>query len=399
MKRVIFIIFVVSIFSVTYTAQGTHYYVDAVNGSNSNSGTSWSDAWKTITYALTQATGSSADPGIIHIAAGTYNQSLGESFPLNMKSWVHFDGVNKYSVVIDGSGSNASAIDYSNSDYDVIVQDLTVTGGASYNYGGGIDIYRASMTVYNCLITGNAATNDGGGIACRWESNLNIINCQITNNVASDDGGGVYIYNASSLTMDNCQVNNNEGVGMYSAGGGVCINGSCTGTISNSQMNNNIAKDGGGFDCTLSASVATLTNCQINGNQAYNGGGLRFIGTGTITNCEISNNYAGTMGGGLECITSGKITVNSCTFDNNTAAEWGGGLRLGGVYTGINNTKISNNPSDLGGGIWAADTSLGISGCTFTNNSTVESGGGCYLLDFSATAVINHCVFYGNSSS
>jgi hypothetical protein len=55
---------------------GTDYYVDAVNGDDDNGGTSWLDAWKTITHAAetVPAGASTTDTNIIHVASGTYDE-------------------------------------------------------------------------------------------------------------------------------------------------------------------------------------------------------------------------------------------------------------------------------------------------------------------------------------
>jgi parallel beta-helix repeat protein len=67
------------------SGSGTDYYVDAVNGDDDNGGTSWLDAWKTITHAadIVPAGASTSDPNIIHVADGTYDHyAHGETFPI-----------------------------------------------------------------------------------------------------------------------------------------------------------------------------------------------------------------------------------------------------------------------------------------------------------------------------
>ena len=56
-------------------------------------------------------------------------------------------------------------------------------------YGGGI-YNDGSLTVTNCVFSGNSATN-GGGIANA--ANLTVINCTSISNTASE-GGGVFNY-------------------------------------------------------------------------------------------------------------------------------------------------------------------------------------------------------------
>jgi hypothetical protein len=72
--------FVASLASV---ASASDWYVDAVNGSNANDGSSPSTAWRTITHAVANVPLGAVET--INIAAGTYSQALGESFPIAMK--------------------------------------------------------------------------------------------------------------------------------------------------------------------------------------------------------------------------------------------------------------------------------------------------------------------------
>jgi hypothetical protein len=64
-------------------ASASEWYVDAVNGSNANNGSSPSTAWRTITHAVANVPIGAVET--INIAAGTYNQALGESFPIRLK--------------------------------------------------------------------------------------------------------------------------------------------------------------------------------------------------------------------------------------------------------------------------------------------------------------------------
>ena len=59
-------------------------YVDAANGSNANAGNTPNAAYQTITYALSKATTGQT----IKVLPGTYNSSIGESFPLNVPEGV-----------------------------------------------------------------------------------------------------------------------------------------------------------------------------------------------------------------------------------------------------------------------------------------------------------------------
>ncbi|MBN2057472.1 MAG: DUF1565 domain-containing protein [Candidatus Saganbacteria bacterium] len=77
------------------------FYVDAINGSNSNTGSIESDAWKTITYALS----TTETDNIILCSAGTYDASNGETFPLNIDDNKLVSGESAAVCFIIGKGS------------------------------------------------------------------------------------------------------------------------------------------------------------------------------------------------------------------------------------------------------------------------------------------------------
>jgi Protein of unknown function (DUF1565) len=66
----------------------TDYYVSPAGNNTTGNGTSGSQ-WRTITYALFHVSGPGA---IIHVAAGKYNTSVGEGFPIAMKNGVSLIG-------------------------------------------------------------------------------------------------------------------------------------------------------------------------------------------------------------------------------------------------------------------------------------------------------------------
>src|SRR5678816_152248 len=72
-------------------ARAGDWYVDAVHGHDSNSGTSSSDAWRTITHALTSIPVSG--PETIYVLSGTYDAALGEVLPLEVRPRIKLIGV------------------------------------------------------------------------------------------------------------------------------------------------------------------------------------------------------------------------------------------------------------------------------------------------------------------
>ena len=190
-------------FSVLSTS---HYYVDAVNGDNSYSGTTSevsgsNGPWKTITWASTQAATSST----IHAAAGTYNTALGESFPINLGSNKNYIGAGKTLTTVEGSGSA-----------DVFQLAASVTVDAFHvKYTGnykGIKISGSNAHIKN----GKVSSNDNGdGIYFDGLGTLSggkVSTCEI-NNCGS---GVVLIYtNTSAVTIEGCEIYSNQYNNIY----------------------------------------------------------------------------------------------------------------------------------------------------------------------------------------
>jgi parallel beta-helix repeat protein len=230
------------------TAQAAQYYVDGTLGTDTpgNGGSSGAGAWKTITYALSQVSGTHT----INVAAGTYSKST-ETFPLVMKDNVSLTGAGADVTILDGI--------YFTSPYVCIMQFIdvvgvtvdgfTITGGTSTGSGGGIYIlsdYDYCNPIFkNCRITHNYTTSWGGGVSASYTGSTyapKFINCIIDNNTAEDDGGGVYLSDNTAAQFYNCTITANTANGYYG---------------------------GGGFG--LATSTPTLVNCILQGNSAPSG--------------------------------------------------------------------------------------------------------------------------------
>src|SRR5689334_1312407 len=81
---------VLAVVFVGLNARAGDWYVDAQNGSNSNSGLSPGSAWKTLTHALATIPAPGTDT--LHVAPGTYDAALGEFYPLVMRPGLRLVG-------------------------------------------------------------------------------------------------------------------------------------------------------------------------------------------------------------------------------------------------------------------------------------------------------------------
>ena len=94
----------------------------------------------------------------------------------------------------------------------VSISGLTISNGKG-SLGGGILNTMGSLTLTNCIISGNTATSGGGGVFNNTGP-LTLINCTLSGNtVTNGNGGGIAIGDSSSdpgtLTATNCTFSGN----------------------------------------------------------------------------------------------------------------------------------------------------------------------------------------------
>ena len=169
-----------------------------------------------------------------------------------------------------------------------------------------------------------------------YESNLALAGLMITGGNANNerDGGGIYNYHGS-LTISNCIISGNttssSPSGFASCGGGIYNNGMLT--LTDSTISGNTATGtpfppcGGGI---YSTSTLTLANCTISENTSRFGGGVYSSGTLTIIGGKIVGNSASFYGGGI--YSSGELEITDCIISENTVSSSIGSYG-GGVYS------------------------------------------------------------------
>ena len=375
---------VVSLFLVFTTSFATDYFVDAVNGDDTNSGKSAGEAWATITQALSLAKGYSSDQAIINIAEGTYSASTnGEEFPLRMKSYFSFLGEGPENTIIDGEGDAYHVIRCQDIRY-IEISDLAIRGGcangnSTNSYGGGFYAKSTSVRMDNCLITDNEAVF-GGGVYLMY-STARITDCEIMGNKADGDlddtgscGGGGVASLVSTLNMLACAISDNIAKSAYSMdayawGGGVYF-----------------------YDETIQTeSLSSIRNCTIAGN---------------FCDGEMP------IGGGI-CLNNTNPTIEGCLFQDN-AAQMAGAIRWGEYESDrrvldlgddtrgqIRDCVFLQNDAYAGGGVYVSNAVPLIHNCLFTENSASYSGGALQFEAYSGgcSPVVSNCTIAGNSAT
>ncbi|MGB3535318.1 MAG: hypothetical protein WBA13_17605 [Microcoleaceae cyanobacterium] len=257
-------------------------------------------------------------------------------------------------ITID-AGDNSRVFnidDGTNTEVDVVLKGITITGGSITGNGGGI-FNDENLTITDSIIDDNTSTDDGGGIFN--QGTLSLSDSTISNNETTTrfaDGAG--IFNNGILTIADSTITGNFA---EDDGAGVYTNDLGTSTISGSTIEDNTStNDGGGL---FNFGDVTVIDTTISNNQSLSGiadgGGVAIFGDTTITNSTITGNSAGDDGGGVyvkDVVGSSRFpsaTISGTTISNNTAGSDGGGLFNFGKATITDSIVTQNEAEDKDG--------------------------------------------------
>jgi len=327
-----------------------NFYVDKLNGSDSNNGLSWATAKASISAAveLARLTGD----GWIHVAVGIYNERLtpgantvlwggyppggGVRDPLSQITII--DGGGLDSVVAIGGVSN------------VEIDGFTIQNGRG-GYGGGIVAVNSSdLRIRNNIITGNICLESP-----------TVVNLAL--------GGGLYLQ-GSRITVEDNEIRSNSVTGNDGWGGGIyCVGGEGI-VIRGNIIAANSAQAGGAGIAVTSGGTVVIEDNIIDSNSCVNSAGL--------TNCG---------GGALRLLTGSSVIVrgntisnNSVTVSSSTVTAYGGGIYCEGALT-LEDNDVQTNAATAditagfyayGGGLYCASGSVVISsGNTYSGNTAL----------------------------
>jgi hypothetical protein len=257
----------------------TKWYVDGVNGSDSNNCKSRQHACKTIGHAISLATSGDA----ITIAASIYTENINIPFSLTIV------GSGDATTIFDGGGVN-TVVTISNTGAHVSLSKVTIRNGSA-GAGGGIN-NSGTLTVSNSTLSENTVYGFGGGI-----------------------------WNGGTLTINNSTLSGNGVVFFFGPRGGGIWNGG-TLTINNSTLSGNseCCGSGGRGGGISNLGVMLMSNSTLSGNRATrggHGGGISNGGTATLQNSIVANSPSGGNCDGT--ITSNGHNLSSdstCSFNN-----------------------------------------------------------------------------------
>jgi predicted outer membrane repeat protein len=289
----------------------------------------------------------------------------------------------------------------------VSISGLTITGGLGPN-GGAINDTSTSgtLTLQNCILSGNEAFTGGGAVYDSSSGTLAISGCTFTGNSATH-GGAVATTGTITITSSTFAQNS------ANYGGAIW----CTGKVfdSGSTFSANSAANGGGAINAVTSASDDYFSGNTAGSSSVKGlGGAILAGSATTTNASFTDNQAedGGEGGAVYAYTA--ETDTGSTFSNNTAGYAGGAIEIansGGVASVSNDFFTGNSAGTatvygLGGGIYAAaNANVTTTNASFTNNQVLGSatnggiGGAIDLASGNGVLTVNGGTFSGNQSA
>jgi parallel beta-helix repeat protein len=426
---------------------GTKYV--STTGSDSNDGSSWVLAKKTIQAGINAA----SDDLAVVVAQGTYNIAGDYNIDFGGKA-IHlkgtfFEGFESGNITANGwtTGSPAwtavttdtphsgtyharsGAPSYSGNSYIQRTFEIRAGGGTvtfwwktnTTDTGDGLRFYIDTTVKETTRSTSWASATyslDAGTRTLKWEAYRGASPAPSIYGYIDD----IEVTNASGCIIDCPGSGSTLRRGFYFHSSETALS-----VVDGFKIMYGYSDNGGGGAIVCYSTSPTITNCTITSSESTScGGGIYFYGSSSeVRNCTITNNTAADNGGGIcvdyssgvkiiGCTIQGNTATNSagagiysfestpkitnCTITGNSTIYWGAGIYCENSSATITDCAITNNTqSDSGGGIFFYGSSSLISNCTITGNSAAYWGGG--IVCESSTPTISNCIISGNTSS
>jgi len=309
-------------------------WVSADTGDDTTGDGTEVNPYQTITKALSVA----AAMDEVHVVSGTYDTTLGETFPLYVPQNVAVLGEGLPLPRIVGEDAHrVMALVETPTDYNILA-DLDISGGR-----GGIQIYdddgNTSAQILRCRIHENDGdVGAGGAFEISHADGMMLLDCTITGNHAAGDGGALYITSTGLLSVFDCVIEDNAAGG---SGGGIYASGS----------------------------YLILDNTSVSHNycDGWAGGIMAMYTEFDATDCVISGNEAASWAGGV-AIDNADASFGNCTIFGNSAPTYDGMLGMSATshtWT-LKNSIVYGHTNDLEGAWTVTYSDVGEAGITGT---------------------------------
>lgn len=214
-------------------------------------------------------------------------------------------------------------------------------GGATGNYGGGLLLVAASMTVSDCVFETNEAVL--GGAMAHLDGGAAVFErVTFRNNGASSFGGA--IYDEGETAYRECVFRSNNAF----MGGGLAL---YEGVISLAdcvfEQNRALSRDGGAFWVNFSGTAELDRVCFTSNLAETDGGALaNWSGTVVLRNAVFRDNRATRAGGAV--FTLAQVELHHCTVWKNSAkSDSGAVVSNGGSILAVNSDFWGNSPVSI----------------------------------------------------
>lgn len=228
--------------------------------------------------------------GTVNVLPGTYRESSGEVFPLDLSAGVHIVGVGPGQARVVGSGEyEVFSAEFPAGDVSIANLEITGGGGAGVGANGG-GIFagvgpNSEFVITDCWIHDNETATglNGGGIFANNFGATGLIQvsrCRIENNTADHEGGGVWLGGAGTIVVEDClfRLNTNDGGG----GGAMYVWNTADLSIEDCSILQNHSDWGTGFTIGATTGEAHITNCLVANNTSEFNGATGHLDTGNV---------------------------------------------------------------------------------------------------------------------
>ncbi len=330
------------------SAYATRYHV-SVSAAGTGTGLTWANAFNDLQQAL-----SIVVPGDeIWVAAGQYKPTTGTNRAISFQLRNGVDMFGGFAGTETALEQRDIAANPTTLNGDIGMQGDNADN--SYNVVTANNITTNIVLDGFRIINGRATSTAGGGglrITNALGGNLLLRNCFVFNNYASNYGGGIYMA-AANLTVENCEFLNNE-----SGSGGAILNGNNNGGYSNLELRDcvfkgNTANIGACLHNTVRYETIVVDRCFFTNNLSANNVVVidDFLSAKLMNSAIIGNSVNGFSSEVLRVNTFGSSTspfeLINCTIAHNrnttTSTLQGEMVQLEDNHMQVHNCIIHGN--------------------------------------------------------